>query len=106
MSRDKQNDEHNFAGSDNEENTQESDTPTSNTHLFIAQTLLEHPEWVKTATVLSPESGTLRLIHIASSSTVVGYNSNNEKFYFPLDSPLVSGAKWVNGSDIPTATTN
>lgn len=64
---------------------------------FIKKMLLEHPDWVKTATV-ETDNGTIRLIHVISSSTVIGFNpTSNEKFYFPIGSPFVESVKWVRG---------
>jgi len=87
-----------FADSDNDEDNNPTHTAEdpADLSLFIENTLKEHPEWIKTATVSTVEQGTLRLIHVASSSTVVGYTATQDKFYFPLDSPIVEAAQWVH----------
>lgn len=67
------------------------------TEQFLEEVLRNHPDWCRTATVVSPEGDgtTLRLIYIKASSSVVCYNTvTQEKHFLPLDAELVKLASW------------
>ena len=88
-----------FADSDDSD-TETADADQHGRTEFLDQVLTEHPEWIRTATVTTKEGQILRLIHIESSSAIISYDeTTREKFYLPLESPIVKGAKWVNGAD-------
>ena len=88
-----------FADADSDSDNETPETNQGRSE-FLQQVLADHPSWIKTATVITKDGVSLRLLHIASSSTVISYDEKTtEKFYLPLTSPIVRNAQWMNGTD-------
>ena len=63
---------------------------------LVADVLARHPDWCRTATVQMPDGGTVRLIYVQASSSVVCYNPSTQQTHFvPLDAEIVKNAEWV-----------
>ena len=64
---------------------------------FVARVLRDHPEWLRTATVVREADGrTLRLLHVVASSSIVAFDpETGVKEFLSKDSPLVRNAQWI-----------
>ena len=88
-----------FADADSDSDNETPETNRGRSE-FLQQVLADHPSWIKTATVITNDGVSLRLLHIASSTTVISYDEKTtEKFYLPLTSPIVRNAQWVTSEN-------